>query len=203
MAKQSIQGIQEMRIRTLTTHSVIAPENLQFVKREHESCKWTSSLIWAALIVTFSTSFVMGVNNGGPNQYNSFIIPWTRGYPFPYQKADGVAQWVATVWWDCNYTATSSFNKTGYYYLPRIPVDKQVVQSIVDSMHSICLVIGGTIGGLTGQYWYLLFTRRNAICVSMVFQVVASILMIIPLEIYNGYTKGDPDRREINNALES
>ncbi|CAF1395690.1 unnamed protein product [Adineta ricciae] len=200
MAKQSIHDIQEMRIRTLTMHSAIAPENLQFVNNHQ---KWTSSLIWAVLVVTFSTSFVMGVNNGGPNQYNSFIIPWARGYPFPCQKADGVAQWVATVWWGCNYTATSYFNKTGYYYLPRIPVDKQVVQSIIDSMHSICLVIGGTIGGLTGQYWYLLFTRRNAICVSMVFQVVASILMVIPLEIYNGYKKGDPDRNEINYALEN
>jgi hypothetical protein len=33
--------------------------------------KWTSSLIWAILVVTLSTSFPMGVNIGGPNVYNS------------------------------------------------------------------------------------------------------------------------------------
>ena len=33
--------------------------------------RWTFSLIKAVLIVTLSTSFVMGVNIGGPNVYNS------------------------------------------------------------------------------------------------------------------------------------
>ncbi|CAF1657090.1 unnamed protein product, partial [Adineta ricciae] len=118
MTQRSIQGVQDVRIRTLTMHSIIAPENFQFINNHQ---KWTSSLIWTVLVVTLSTSFVMGVNNGGPNQYNSFIVPWARGYPFPCQKADDAARWVATVWWNCNYTAISLFNKTGYYYLPAIP----------------------------------------------------------------------------------
>ncbi|CAF1448017.1 unnamed protein product [Adineta ricciae] len=138
MTQRSIQGVQDVRIRTLTMHSIIAPENFQFINNHQ---KWTSSLIWTVLVVTLSTSFVMGVNNGGPNQYNSFIVPWARGYPFPCQKADDAARWVATVWWNS------------------IPADKQVLQSIIDAAHSICFVIGGTIGGLTGQYWYLLFTK--------------------------------------------
>ena len=31
MAQQSIHGVQDVRIRTLTMHSVIAPENFQFI----------------------------------------------------------------------------------------------------------------------------------------------------------------------------
>jgi hypothetical protein len=37
----------------------------------------------------------------------------------------------------------------------------------------------------------------------MIFQLIASILMIITLEIYHAYTIGDPDRITINNALEN
>ncbi len=45
--------------------------------------------------------------------------------------------------------------------------------------------------------------RRNAIFASMLFQLVASVLMIIPLEIYHAYTKGDPDRLQIIQALQN
>ena len=37
----------------------------------------------------------------------------------------------------------------------------------------------------------------------MLFQLIASVLMIIPLEIYHGYTRGDPNRAEIIDALEN
>jgi len=37
----------------------------------------------------------------------------------------------------------------------------------------------------------------------MIFQVLASILMIIPLEIYNGFTKGDPSLPVIMKALQN
>jgi hypothetical protein len=37
----------------------------------------------------------------------------------------------------------------------------------------------------------------------MIFQVLASILMIIPLEIYNGFTKGDPSLTAITKALQN
>jgi hypothetical protein len=37
----------------------------------------------------------------------------------------------------------------------------------------------------------------------MLFQLVASVLMIIPLEIYHAYTKGDPDRMQIIQALQN
>ncbi len=50
-------------------------------------------------------------------------------------------------------------NKTGYYYLPEVPKNKQVLQNFIDAIHTICFTIGGTIGGFTGQYWYLFFTR--------------------------------------------
>ncbi|CAF4334533.1 unnamed protein product, partial [Adineta steineri] len=51
-------------IRISTMHSgVVAPTTFQYVNN-HQG--WTSSLIWAVLVVTFSTSFVMGVNIGGP-----------------------------------------------------------------------------------------------------------------------------------------
>ncbi len=66
---------------------------------------------------------------------------------------------MATVWWGCNYTAISLFNATGYYYLPAVPADRQVWQSVVDTAHTICFVVGGTVGGMTGQYWYLFLTR--------------------------------------------
>ena len=37
----------------------------------------------------------------------------------------------------------------------------------------------------------------------MIFQLVASVLMIITLEIYHGYTKGEPDQLAISQALEN
>ncbi len=43
--------------------------------------------------------------------------------------------------------------------------------------------------------------RRNAIIVSMLFQVAASILMIFTLEIYHGYDRGDPSLIAIQQAL--
>lgn len=46
-------------------------ENIRFKTIFFLLKKWTSSLIWAVLVVTLSTSFVMGVNIGGPNVYNS------------------------------------------------------------------------------------------------------------------------------------
>ncbi len=115
-------------------------------------------------------------------------------------------------------------NKTGYYYLPKVSRNKQVLQCFIDSIHTICFTIGGAISGMMGQYWYTFLTRlvleifvffsmyltyyfsldrRNAIFVSMIFQLMASILMIITLEIYHGYTKGDPDRVTIINVLEN
>ncbi|CAF1206134.1 unnamed protein product [Adineta steineri] len=188
-------------IRISTMHSgVVAPTTFQYVNN-HQG--WTSSLIWAVLVVTFSTSFVMGVNIGGPNIYNLFIVPWARGYPFPCQKDEDVAQWVARVWWDCDYTDVSLWNITGYYYLPPVPANRQISQHVIDAAHTICFVIGGAIGGLTGQYWYSYLTRRNAIFVSMIFQLLGSILMIIPLLIYHGYTRGDPDQNTINRVLEN
>ncbi|CAF3400833.1 unnamed protein product [Rotaria socialis] len=187
-----------MPVRPLTISSIIFPEHFRFVNNHQ---KWTSTLIWSTLVVTFSTSFVMGVNIGGPNVYNAFIVPWTRGYPFPCQKDAGVAQWVAGVWWNCNYDNVSHMNKTGYYYLPEVPTNREPIQRLIDAMHTICFVLGGTIGGFTGQYWYIFLTRRNAIFVSMIFQVVASILMIITLEIYYGYTDGDPDLLTIVRTL--
>jgi hypothetical protein len=96
-------------------------------------------------------------------------------------------------------------NKTGYYYLPKVSRNKQVLQCFIDSIHTICFTIGGAISGMMGQYWYTFLTRlvleifvffsmyltyyfsldrRNAIFVSMIFQLMASILMIITLEIY-------------------
>lgn len=66
-------------------HSIISPANCEFVSNHQvspvenfiesidilRSQKWTSTLIKAVLVVTLSTSFVMGVNIGGPNVYNS------------------------------------------------------------------------------------------------------------------------------------
>lgn len=89
-----------------------------------------------------------------------FIVPWTRGYPFPCQKDEDVARWVARVWWGCNYRDVSSMNFSGYYYLPEVPTDRQVVQHLIDAIHTVCFTVGGTIGGLTGHYWYWFLTRR-------------------------------------------
>jgi hypothetical protein len=50
-------------------------------------------------------------------------------------------------------------NKSGYYYLPEVPSSKQVLQDVIDAAHTICFVIGGAVGGLTGQYWYIFMTR--------------------------------------------
>ena len=203
--------------------------------------KWTSTLIWTILVVTLSTSFVMGVNIGGPNVYDSvslfsfvstnylllikqFIIPWARGYPFPCQKDTGVAQWVARVWWNCDYSNDSLKNITNYYYLPEVPINEQPLQRIIDGIHTISFVIGGTIGSWTGQYWYTFLTRcalnsillhesifplllshcrRNAIFASPAFQVAASILMILALKIYHGYTNCNLDQSVINNVLKN
>jgi hypothetical protein len=70
-----------------------------------------------------------------------------------------VAQWVAQVWWGCDYHDVTLMNQTGYYYLPQVPSNRVVIQGVIDVAHSICFVLGGTIGGLTGQYWYLFLTR--------------------------------------------
>jgi len=45
--------------------------------------------------------------------------------------------------------------------------------------------------------------RRSAIFASMIFQLIASVLMIITLEIYHGYTKGDPDQLTIIETLKN
>jgi hypothetical protein len=37
----------------------------------------------------------------------------------------------------------------------------------------------------------------------MIFQLIASVLMIITLEIYHGYTKGDPDQLTIIETLKN
>ncbi|CAF1564393.1 unnamed protein product [Rotaria sp. Silwood1] len=188
-----------MRVQPITISSINVPEGFLVATNKQN---WTPTLIWATLVVTLSTSFVMGVNIGGPNVYNTFIVPWVRGYPFPCQKDTDMGRWVSRVWWNCNYHDVSLMNKTGYYYLPDVPINRQPIQQLIDAMHTVCFVIGGTIGGLTGQYWYIFLTRRNAIFVSMIFQVVASILMMITLEIYHGYTEGDPDQSMIRHTLE-
>ena len=134
-------------------------------------------MIWAVIVVTFSTSFVMGVNTGGPSLYNGvksftrmrnslyaisfsqFITPWLRGYPFPCQKEGSTSQWIATVWSGCDYIHTASKNHNGYYYLPAVPASQHVIQNFLDSLHGIVFVIGAAVGGFTGQYWYLYLTR--------------------------------------------
>ncbi|UJR29378.1 hypothetical protein I4U23_010590 [Adineta vaga] len=165
--------------------------------------KWTSSLIWAVIIVTFSTSFVMGVNTGGPNLYNGFITPWLRGYPFPCQKEDSTSQWIARVWLGCDYVNTALKNQNGYYYLPSIPEKRRVAQNFIDSLHGIIFVIGAAIGSFTGQYWYLFLTRRNALIMAMLFQIVASILMISTLLIYHANNLNDPNLLDIQLALQN
>lgn len=44
--------------------------------------------------------------------------------------------------------------------------------------------------------------RRNAIFASMIFQLLASILMIIPLYIYHGYSAGEPTPAMIKKTME-
>lgn len=128
---------------------------------------------------------------------------------------------MAHVWWNCNYRDVALFNRTGYYYLPEVPRDKQTLQRLIDAIHTICFTVGGAIGSFTGQYWYSFLTRsilcelsfrdliffypfrRAAIFVSMIFQLVASILMIITLEIYHGYTKGDPNLSIIRETIKN
>jgi hypothetical protein len=46
------------------------------------------------------------------------------------------------------------------------------------------------------------YDSRNAIVVSMILQLMASALMIVTLEIYYGYDKGDPSRAEIIQVLQ-
>ena len=82
-----------------------------------------------------------------------------------------MAQWVARIWWDCNYHDIALFNRTGYYYLPEVRHDKQSLQRLIDGIHTICFTIGGAIGGFTGQYWYSFLTRS----VSCIFIFVDSI----------------------------
>ncbi len=63
------------------------------------------------------------------------------------------------MWWDCNYNDVFLMNKTGYYYLPAVPSNKQVLQRFIDSIHTICFTVGGALGGMTGHYWYSFLTR--------------------------------------------
>ena len=113
-------------------------------------------------------------------------------------------------------------NRTGYYYLPEVSSNKQILQKFIDSFHTICFTLGGAGGGLTGQYWYFFLSRsvfniefkkkmfvfpfvyrRNTIFGSMIFQLFASIFMIIQLYIYHVYTVTHPNAIEIANALEN
>ncbi|CAF3337814.1 unnamed protein product [Rotaria sp. Silwood1] len=144
----------------------------------------------------------MGVNIGGPNLYNGFIVPWTRGHPFPCQKEGSTSQWIARKWWDCVYNDTTK-NLNGYYYLPEISTKALIGQRLKDSMHNVLFVIGGFIGAFSGQYWYKCLSRRNAIFASMPFQLVASIFMIITLYIYRGYETDDPDQTTIDKATKN
>ena len=90
----------------------------------------------------------------------------------------------------------------------------------MDSLHGTIWVVGAVVGSFTSQYWYSCLTRlalisaelcvfvsslyrRNTIFVNMLIEVVASVLMIIPLEIYHGYDRGDPLPIAIVNALEN
>ncbi|CAF4077615.1 unnamed protein product [Rotaria sp. Silwood2] len=164
--------------------------------------RWTSSLLMSVIIVVLSTSFVMGVNIGGPNLYNGFIVPWTRGHPFPCQKEGSTSQWIARKWWDCVYNDTAK-NLNGYYYLPDISKKTLIGQRLKDSIHNVLFVIGGFIGAYSGQYWYKCLSRRNAIFASMPFQLVASIFMIITLYIYRGYDTDDPDQTTIHRATKN
>ena len=45
--------------------------------------------------------------------------------------------------------------------------------------------------------------RRSAIFASMIFQLIASVLMIITLAIYHGYTTDDPDPLTIYETLKN
>ncbi|CAF4499288.1 unnamed protein product [Rotaria socialis] len=164
--------------------------------------KWTSSLLMSVIVVSLSTSFVMGVNIGGPNLYNGFIVPWTRGHPFPCQKEGSTSQWIARKWWYCVYNDTTK-NTNGYYYLPEILKKNLIGQRLKDSLHNVLFVIGGFIGAYSGQYWYRCLSRRNAIFASMPFQIVASIFMIITLYIYHGYEINDPDQESIDKAIKN
>ncbi|UJR33853.1 hypothetical protein I4U23_021275 [Adineta vaga] len=161
--------------------------------------KWTSSLLFSVIIVVLSTSFVMGVNIGGANLYNGFIIPWTRGYPFPCQKEDNTPKWIAQKWWNCSYDGTT-IGVYGFYELPKISKNQLLAQRMRDSLHTVLFVIGGFIGAYSGQYWYKCLSRRNAILANMPFQIIASILMIITLYIYHGYETNDPDLETLEKA---
>ncbi|CAF1017079.1 unnamed protein product [Rotaria sp. Silwood1] len=81
-------------------------------------------------------------------------------------------------------------------------IEYQYTQNFVDSLHGIIWVIGAVVGSFTAQFWYTFLTRRNTIFVNMLFQVIASVLMIIPLEIYHGYDQGEPSPTSIRNALQ-
>ncbi|CAF1201470.1 unnamed protein product [Adineta ricciae] len=161
--------------------------------------KWTVSLLISIIIVVASTSFVMGVNIGGPNLYNGFVTPWARGYPFPCQKEDNTSQWIAREWWNCVYNDTRK-NENGFYYLPEVPKNQLITQGLRDSLHNVLFVIGGFIGAYSGQYWYKCLSRRNAIFANMPFQIIASVFMIITLYIYHGYEKADPNQETIDKA---
>ncbi|UJR29332.1 hypothetical protein I4U23_010544 [Adineta vaga] len=200
---KSSQGrniIREIESGIAHATAVIVPEDFQLINNRQ---KWTKPLVWAVIVVTFSTSFVMGVNTGGPSLYNGFITPWLRGYPFPCQKEGSTSQWIAHIWLGCDYVNTASKNRNGYYYLPSIPEKRRVAQNFIDSLHGIIFVIGAAVGGFTGQYWYLFLTRRNALIMAMLFQIVASILMICTLQMYHAYDLDDPTLLQIRNALEN
>ncbi|CAF1255973.1 unnamed protein product [Adineta ricciae] len=200
---KSTQGkniIREIESGVARATAVVVPEHSQLINNDQ---KWTKPMIWAVIVVTFSTSFVMGVNTGGPSLYNGFITPWLRGYPFPCQKEGSTSQWIATVWSGCDYIHTASKNENGYYYLPAVPKSQRVTQNFLDSLHGIVFVIGAAVGGFTGQYWYLCLTRRNALLMAMLFQIMASILMICALPIYHGYDLNDPTLLQIKQALDN
>lgn len=52
-------------------------------------------------------------------------------------------------------------NRFGYYFLPTIPQERRMIQDLFDSFPTICFVIGGAFGALTGQYWYRFLTRYD------------------------------------------
>lgn len=87
-----------------------------------------------------------------------FIVPWTRGYPFPCQKDGSTSQWIARTWWSCVYNDTTK-DVNGYYYLPEVPKKQLVGQRLKDSIHNVLFVIGGFSGAYSGQFWYKFLSR--------------------------------------------
>lgn len=99
---KSTQGrniIREIESGVAQATAVVAPEHFQLINNNQVSwldCskialfylqKWTKPLVWAVIVVTFSTSFVMSVNTGGPSLYNgvkSFIRTKNSRYAIWY-----------------------------------------------------------------------------------------------------------------------